>query len=142
MLSRTAVAEEFGGRVGRIVIRWLPVVVWMAAIFEFSSVPGSRLPGRFGTLAHFLTYAILGGLLALALKRGRPSGRAIALAVMVASLYAVTDEFHQAFVPLRTPDVADWGVDTLGSLVGAWTALWLAQRVGRWRGRGESVRAQ
>lgn len=127
---------------GRIVVRWLPVVVWMAVLFRLSSVPGSSLPGRFGTLGHFVTYAILGALLVLALGRGRQPGTTIALAVMIASLYALTDEFHQSFVPLRTPDVADWGVDTLGSFAGAWAVVWLARRVGEWRGRAEDERAQ
>ena len=127
----------------RMAVRWLPAIVWMTAIFGFSSIPGSDLPpGRYSTLAHFLTYAILGALLALAFGVGRPRGTAVALAVIVAAVYAATDEYHQSFVPLRTPDVADWGVDTLGSFVGAWSAVWLADRLRAWRANGSRGSAQ
>lgn len=40
-------------------------------------------------------------------------------AVAAASLYGVTDEIHQLFVPGRFCDPADWLVDTLGALTGA-----------------------
>ena len=127
----------------RVAVRWLPAIVWMTAIFGFSSIPGSDLPpGRYSTFAHFLTYAILGALLALAFGVGRSRGTAVALAVIVAAVYAATDEYHQSFVPLRTPDVADWGVDTLGSFVGAWSAMWLADRLRAWRAAGSRASAQ
>lgn len=121
----------------RSVVRWLPAIAWMAVIFGLSSVPGSNLPGRFGTAAHFATYAILGGLLVLPLRPNRSTGAAIAIAVILASAYAITDEFHQSFVPMRTPDVADWGVDTLGSFAGACAVAYLADRFER---RGGSER--
>ena len=43
----------------------------------------------------------------------------LAVAVVLASLYAVTDEFHQSFVPGRMCDPADWLTDTLGAMLGA-----------------------
>ena len=73
-----------------------------------------RVPGRFGTLGHFVVYAVLGALVFAANRRGG-AVRAAAIAIAVASVYGVTDEFHQAFVPGRTPDPLDWAVDTLGS---------------------------
>ncbi len=107
----------------------------MALIFRLSAVPGSKLPGGYATLGHFVVYAGLGALLVLPLRRSHTPGTAVALAVLVASIYGVTDEFHQAFVPMRTPDIADWGVDTLGACVGALCATWLLGRVGRWQMR-------
>ena len=124
----------------RRLVRWVPALAWMTVIFVLSATPGSRLPGRFSTLAHFLTYAVLGGLLVLAMGTREPYGRSVAVAVILASLYGITDEFHQSFVPMRTPDVADWGVDTLGAFVGAWATAWLAVTVVR-RGRGAAGRA-
>ncbi len=105
---------------------WIPSVLWMGVIFRVSSVPGSRLPGGPSALAHFVSYAVLGALLVVPLRRLRGTGEAIAIAVLIASLYGITDEFHQTFVPLRTPDVADWGVDTLGALAGAYACAWIA----------------
>ena len=120
----------------RSLVRWVPVLAWMAVIFGLSATPGSRLPSHFpSALGHFVAYAVLGGLLVLALGKRAPYGRSVAIAVILASLYGVTDEFHQAFVPLRTPDVADWGMDTLGAFVGAWFTAWLALYVAQRRDR-------
>ena len=78
---------------------WLPVLVWAAVIFAFSSVPG--LGTGLGTgdlvlrkLAHVSEYALLGLLLARATRRP-------AVAVALAAAYAVTDEIHQTFVDDR-----------------------------------------
>jgi len=95
--------------------------------FAFSAMPGSAVPGRFAWLGHFLTYAVLGALVWVALYPRKHAHTALAVAVLVSSAYGVSDEIHQAFVPGRTPDVVDWGVDTLGALVGA-TVVWLATR--------------
>jgi VanZ family protein len=38
------------------------------------------------------------------------------LALVLASTYAATDEFHQLFVPGRHGAVRDWMIDTLGAL--------------------------
>lgn len=109
-------------------LRWLPPVIWAGVIFAFSAQPGSAIPGRYAELAHLAAYAILGGLLVAALLPERETGWAVAVAVLIASLYGVTDEFHQAFVPLRTPDVMDWALDTIGALLGALAVAALARR--------------
>lgn len=114
--------------------------MWMAVIFALSSVPGGRIPSGYGVVAHFVVYAILGGLLVVPLGRSRASGESVALAVLFASIYGVTDEIHQAFVPMRTPDVADWGVDTLGAFAGALAMMWLVSLLLRWR--NERTKAQ
>ncbi len=44
---------------------------------------------------------------------------AVVLAIVCASLYGVTDELHQYFVPGRACDPADWLVDTCGAALGA-----------------------
>jgi VanZ family protein len=55
---------------------------------------------------------------------------ALAIVAVVASLYGVTDELHQAFVPNRSCDLRDWVADTLGGALGA-SAVALALRVYR-----------
>lgn len=111
---------------------WLPTVLWMAAIFAMSSVPGSKVPGRWGYLPHFVEYAVLAVLTASATLRPTRLGRSLVVAVLIASLYGASDELHQAFVPGRTPDVVDWAVDTLGAAVGAGlTSLAYARRAAR-----------
>lgn len=113
-------------------IALVAAVVWMGLIFALSSLPGSAVPGRFGTLGHYILYAVLGGLYLLALPKMKSPWRAALTAVLFASLYGISDEFHQAFVPGRTPDVADWMVDTAGAIT-AVVLLELARKAARVR---------
>lgn len=104
--------------------------VWAMVIFAGSSVPGSNVPGHFGALAHFTEYAVLGALITAAETRRGAAGRVL-LATGAASAYGVTDELHQAFVPLRMTDPADWSMDTLGALAGSLAlvlAIWCVSR--------------
>jgi VanZ family protein len=39
--------------------------------------------------------------------------------VILASVYAATDEWHQLFVPQRSADVADWAADVVGAAAGS-----------------------
>ena len=41
--------------------------------------------------------------------------------------YGISDEFHQSFVPGRTPDVLDWLADTSGALLAALLLAWLSR---------------
>jgi VanZ family protein len=41
------------------------------------------------------------------------------LAILTASAYGLTDEVHQAFVPLREAGWQDWLADTIGATVAA-----------------------
>lgn len=106
---------------------WAPVVFLMASIFVASSIPDlGGLPGGMSdTSGHGLGYALLGAALLRALARGRLSGvtwpRAAA-AVALATLYGASDEFHQSFVPGRSPD----GLDVLADFLGAAFAVALA----------------
>ena len=100
-------------------VRWALTACWAAVIFAASSLPGSNVPGRFGTLAHFVEYAVLGGLLYFALRLDMTPLRSAVYAVVIGSAYGVTDELHQMFTPGRVPDVMDWVVDTLGAAAGA-----------------------
>ena len=72
-----------------------------------------------------MVYAVLGALVA----RGFGGGtlRAVTLprawvAVLVATMYGVSDEWHQAFVPTRTADALDIAADAAGALIGSGAA--------------------
>jgi VanZ family protein len=95
---------------------WLPVVVWAGLIFAFSSVPdlGTGLGGwdlALRKIAHAAEYAVLGALLARAVRRP-------ALAAALGVLYAVSDEVHQAFVPGRLGSPIDVAIDAVGVIAG------------------------
>lgn len=83
---------------------------------------------------HSIGYALLAGLLLRAFAGGRVGGITWArglLAIVLATLYGVTDEFHQLFVPGRSADRYDVLADFLGASLGV--ALgWLASAVRRW----------
>jgi VanZ family protein len=95
---------------------WLPVVVWAAVIFTFSSISSlSTGLGTWDTLlrkaAHMTEYAILGALLLRALGRELP-------ALLVGVAYAVSDEIHQHFVEGRHASAIDVALDSVGVAVG------------------------
>ena len=129
-------------------ILWTLVILNMAAIFIFSArnaeessaqsgfivsllapLFGGNVPEWLETLvrkcAHFTEFALLGawaGLLSL------EYGRHWLWGAVFASLYAVTDEVHQLFVPGRACQAFDWLVDTCGHLAGAGLAALIRKR--------------
>jgi len=109
-------------------------VAWAMAIFGLSSMQSTGLGGGYSALAHFSAYAVLGALLWWALGGRNGGRRAVVLAILIASLYGITDEYHQSFVPGRNPDAADWALDTLGAAAAALAltlgASWWASGVG------------
>jgi VanZ family protein len=126
----------------RAVLAFLPAVLYAGLIFSLSaqSNPLGFLPPEFllqDKLLHGLEYAALGALLVLGLRlTGSTPRTAFVLAVVLASLYGASDEFHQRFVPGRMADVADWVADTLGAALGAAVATGAIVALRRPRGAG------
>lgn len=89
------------------------------------------------SIAHFCEYAVFGALLTNALRCHMPLCRAFLVAVACASLYGVSDEFHQLFVPGRMCDPFDWIVDTAGATLGAGLAYLQLKREKRGGRSGE-----
>lgn len=122
---------------------WLPVAVWMAVIFGFSTGQFSAvqtgsylrpflhwllpwtsdsqvlyLHGLIRKGGHITEYGILAGLWLRALRREdvRP-GPATLAAWLVAVVWAALDEWHQAFVPSRTSSPGDVVIDAIGAAI-------------------------
>lgn len=91
----------------------------------------------FRKCAHLTEYAVLALFLWRAMRKPvrndpRPwSWREAAIAVAIVFAYASTDEFHQRFVPTRTPLVSDVFIDTGGAVIGMF-ALWAAGSLLNW----------
>ena len=69
--------------------------------------------------AHFCAYALLSVLIYVLLKEyGFKTTHAMIFAVSLSGLYACSDEFHQTFVPGRSGEMRDVGIDTLGAFSG------------------------
>jgi hypothetical protein len=125
-------------------IRWLPVVAWMALITYWSGQ--SDLPidtpwmarllrGQQHPLAHASAFGILAVLVRWAVD-GTPG--ATLWAFLFSTMFGAVDEWHQSFTPRRAPDLQDLVVDALAAalavmLTDAWLQIGRAWRAGRWR---------
>ena len=115
--------------------RWWPALAVGLGIFVASSLPARQLPDvRFAgldKLEHALAYAVLAAACARALCAGqlRSNRQRNATwllwltAVVLAVAFGMTDELHQAFVPGRTPELADLLADAAGGATGAFAYL-------------------
>jgi len=136
---------------------WLPVLFWMAVIFTASSDAksfehSSRLIAPLlhwlfpkmsdatvhlivflaRKCAHLTEYAVFALLVWRALNHSRNnltpwSWPKVGGTMLIVFLYASSDEFHQIFVPTRTPRIHDVVIDTIGGAAGLF-ALWMIQR--------------
>ena len=108
---------------------WLPAVLYAGMIYYMSSQshPEEQLPAFVlkdisDKVLHAVEYA---GLAVLCYRAFRwaagPSvaRQALVLGIVTASIYGVTDEVHQFFVPFRESSWLDWLADTAGAAVGA-----------------------
>jgi VanZ family protein len=133
--------------------RWLPVLLWATMIFLFSTehfaapqssrILGPLLRSAFPgitaeqvslvqfvirKLAHWSEYFILAVLLYRAWyaeNSGRSTVRPAALTMVFALVWAISDEFHQSWVPSRTASLVDVMIDGFGALCGS---LWMYLR--------------
>ncbi|HHX56330.1 MAG TPA: VanZ family protein [Clostridiales bacterium] len=132
----------------RKILPWVLVILWMALIFFFShqvatesnelstgiiskivniiskvtpsiEINEANLNHIIRKAAHFTIYLILGILVTNALKDGNKSKLNLILAsLVICILYAISDEFHQLFIPGRSGEIKDVILDSLGALLG------------------------
>lgn len=130
------------------ILSWTAVILWLVLIFYLSNQPVHQSNGlskkvteivvetvekvvpnaelnmnRMNHLlrknAHFFAYLVLGVLVMNALNRSGVRGaKKILLALIFCVLYAISDEFHQLFVPGRGAQVKDVLIDSAGAVVG------------------------
>lgn len=90
----------------------------MATIFFFSSqerVPGPSVPDY---VAHFIAYSFLAAAFYYPLQKTHGSGmKTVFIVLALTSLYGLSDEIHQSFVPGRISSAKDWAVDSLAGIV-------------------------
>ena len=114
--------------------RILLPIAWMGLIFTLSHQPTLPYPPDvdamvISTLGHVTVYAVLAALVWWALGgSGVAGGWRAVLSVAVAVLYGITDEWHQSFVPGRTPDARDVVADLTGAVLAMMVVAWLARR--------------
>lgn len=133
---------------------WLPVVFWVTLIFwgstdlmsaehtsrflvpflrwlnpDISPAALAKVQFLIRKTAHITEYAILAGLLFRGWRNvlTDPWARATA-ALVVAMLFAASDEFHQSFVASRTGSLGDVLFDSSGALIGVMLCAIFASR--------------
>ncbi len=123
---------------------WLPPILWIGVIFAASTdyfSAGHTAPWLATVIntvvghpvstptfeviqfivrkaAHLTEYGILGALLFRALRADRTPRWKLTwciTAIVIAAIVAITDEWHQAFVPSRTASPVDVLIDTIGA---------------------------
>ncbi|HKK52583.1 MAG TPA: VanZ family protein [Myxococcota bacterium] len=104
---------------------WGPTTLWLAVLFILSEQPGDTRPGWWtlpDTVSHAILYSVLGATLIWGRRvlDDRPHLVALGIAGLV---LAVFDEWHQSFVPGRTPSASDVAFDALGLVLGGAVAL-------------------
>jgi VanZ family protein len=122
----------------KFLIYWLPLIIYCLAIYMQSGRPGpEKMPDvRFlDKFLHFGAYGLLGVLFfrayeTLPLKKFK--NLLIFISMASATLYGISDEIHQYFVPTRHADIMDVIANTIGSVCGVYI-------YSRWKNRNESV---
>jgi VanZ family protein len=139
---------------------WLPVLIWMALIFTISTDIGSiRHTSRIiGPFLRFIWPAIsedaIHNVQVVVRKTGHVCGYAVLAALVwrarnqaffpqswrwgdarfaevVCVFYAISDEFHQSFVPTREASAVDVLIDSAGAAAG----LFVVWAIGKFRAR-------
>jgi len=105
---------------------WLPLIAYCVFIYIQSSYPSPEALPSFeysDKLMHFGAYAVMGVLFYRAYQT-LPFKTIIQLIVLFsmisASLYGVSDEIHQSFVPYRDGSFGDVIADVLGAVCGVY----------------------
>ena len=104
-------------------VRWGLALIWMALIFVLSAQPSLPYPPDavvdvvLKKLAHVMEYGVLALMVWWALhpRDVALDARWFLAAFAVTVLYALSDEWHQTFVPGRHGNVYDWTVDLAGA---------------------------
>jgi VanZ family protein len=114
-------------KIRKILLR-LPALLIAAGIWFLSSqsiLPKPKGILGFDKLQHLLAYAALAGAAGLWVppeKWRRHRLVMMGLVAAAASVYGITDEVHQYFVPGRDCNIWDWIADAAGAVTGAGAA--------------------
>ncbi len=113
---------------------WICALGFGGLIWYVSSLPlhgpvfANAAKKHLDWVAHAVEYGLFAVLLFEAMRRtivgrGRVK-RALILAALVASIFAVADEIHQSAIPYRVPSVADAWADMAGIVIGLSIRMW------------------
>jgi VanZ family protein len=102
---------------------WLPVVVYMAAIFFASAISDPPVPSDVPDVdLHMLAYFGLMMVVVRAVSGGVWTNITITVLLIawcITVAYGASDEWHQVYVPNRHAELRDLGADAIGAAAAA-----------------------
>lgn len=107
---------------------WFMTTGYMALIFCLSSTNLHNVPvfvSKYDKIAHILIYLPLAFLLYRTIKKSGLKRHVFIIAFLFASIYGITDEFHQSFVVGRIASAGDVFADSFGAFAGSLLASFL-----------------
>jgi len=93
-----------------------PLLLWLKPDISLETIEQVHFLVR--KTAHLTEYAILAFLLLRALREEESRLRQTIVVLVVAVLFALADEYHQAFVASRTSSLGDAAIDSVGAFLG------------------------
>ena len=116
--------------------RYLSIILTLALaieIFLVSSIPGNKTTGIHSPLIpiiyHFSVFFLLNFFLFFSIKgKKEMSSTYIIIALILSLVYAISDEFHQSFVPMRSPDLNDIFTDSIGLSISVLLAAFISKK--------------
>ena len=111
------------------VLYWLPLILYCLFIYIQSANPSPEQIPSFplvDKVLHFIAYGLMGILFYRAYQTLRIRDNLpmlMLLSVVSASLYGISDEIHQSFVPFREAAVGD----VIADIIGAFSGVYLYQ---------------
>ncbi len=114
-------ANPEGINIRAALIYWFLTLGYMVLIFFLSSYQGGDLPGlpkNFDKVVHAGVYMPLAFLFYRSLRKSGIRKYVFVAAFLFASLYGITDEIHQIFVPGRDAAIGDALADSTGAFLG------------------------
>ena len=108
------------------------LVLLTLQIFWVSSLPGSSGKVEIPFLAiayHFCAFFLFGFFVFFTIKDSKKTGKKyFFLALFFSLLYAISDEFHQSFVPFRDASARDVFTDFLGAIVSIFIGNFISRK--------------
>ncbi len=107
--------------------------IFLRLIPEFAGLTVETVDLLVRKTAHLSEYFIFGILLTHLFKKrsGLSTSNQIIWAIALGIIYAMSDEFHQSFVPSRTPRAGDVVIDAIGFVCGTFLYTYVTIRQGK-----------
>ena len=115
--------------------RFLAIVLFFLVaveIYFISSIPGSKVDSGFAIVPiiyHFCVFFLFTFFLFFTIMRNKKPDKYLVLVTLLSSLaYAVIDEIHQSYVPLRSSSIEDVLVDLTGITFSLAIAVFISKK--------------